>query len=300
MQQRYLLRSDIPDLVGPQGIPGGTLDWQGEYDPLTTYTANQGVRSSEGRPFYALQETTGNAPPSYPDTENAYWSLIVEKGADGADGGLMTIWLDMPGLPSWISGTSFKIVDTGNANGYDLIFSAGMIVSWLTSGGVWQAAKIISATYSANYVTFVVIGNTIADGFTDLKYCIHRAIEDSWIIPGNMPIAALANIGKILSWREDRYVFSAVVVYQTAPTTTKGVWDINDDGTSIFTTKPEIAAAATEGTETVCNSLLGTATTAIAAKSKISLDYDSGHATTSGADAYVYIWSMPVTWRYTQ
>ena len=298
MQQRYLLLSDLPSLVGPPGIPGGTLAWKGSYAAGTTYQANDGVLSSEGRAFYALQETTGNAPPSYPDTEDANWSLFAEAGQDGASG-IKTIWEVMPGTPARVSDTSFKIVDTGNANCYDLIFSAGMIVSWQKSGGGWQAAKIVSAAYAANYVTFVVIGNTISASFTDMKYCIHRALEDSWILPGNLPISALANIGKILSWREDRYVFSAVVVYQSAPTTTKGVWDINDDGTSIFTTKPVIAAAAKEGTETVCNSLLATATAAIAAKSQLTLDYDSGHATTPGSDAYVFIFSMPVAWRYT-
>ncbi|MCK9568723.1 hypothetical protein M0R72_07270 [Candidatus Pacearchaeota archaeon] len=288
MQQRYLLRSDIPNLIGPQGIPGGTLSWKGEYGAGTTYAANDGAIFG-GRAFYALQETTGNDPPTYPDTENAYWSLYAEKGTDGASG-IKTIWADMPGLPSRVSDTSFRIVDTSNANGYDLIFSAGTIISWEKSGGGWQAAKIISASYAANYVTFELKGNTISAGFTGMKYCIHRAQEDCWTIPGNMPIAAQTNIGKILSWREDRYVFSTVVVYQTAPTTTKGVWDINDDGTSVFATKPEIAAAATEATATV----------AVAAKSKISLDYDSGHATTPGADAYIYIWSMPVAWRYTE
>ncbi len=298
MQQRYLLRSDIPSLIGPQGIPGGTLSWKGEYGAGTTYAANDGVIFG-GRAFYALQETTGNAPPTYPDTENAYWSVFAEAGQDGASG-IKTIWADMPGSPSKVSDTSFKIVDTANANGYDLVFSPGTIVSFEKAGGGWQAAKIISAAYDSNYVTFGIMGNTIAADLTGMQYCIHRAQEDCWIIPGNMPIAAQANIGKILSWREDRYVFSAVVVYQTSPTTTKGVWDINDDGTSIFTAKLEIAAAATEGTETVCDSLLATATTAIAAKSKLSLDYDSGHATTPGADAYVFIWSMPVAWRYTE
>ena len=298
MQQRYLLLSDLPALTGPQGAPGGAMAWHGAYDAGHTYQANDGVLSSEGRGFYARQETTGNAPPVYPDTEDSNWSLFAECGQDGASG-TKTIWDDMPGTPARVSNTSFKIIDTGNANGYDLIFSPGMIVSWQKSGGGWQAAKIVSAAYAANYVTFVIIGNTLSSGFTDMKYCIHRALEDSWAIPGNMPTSALANIGKIISWREDRYVFSAVVVMGTAPTTTGGTWDINDDGSTRFTTKLLIAAGDEEGTETVCNSLLSTATTAIAAKSQLTLDYDSGHATTPGADAYIYIWSMPKAWRYT-
>lgn len=30
----------------------------------------------------------------------------------------------------------------------------------------------------------------------------------------------------------------------------------------------------------------------------ITVDYDSGHATTPGADAYIYLFWMPVAWRY--
>ena len=35
----------------------------------------------------ALQATTGNAPPTLPATENAYWSLLAVKGQDGAGTG---------------------------------------------------------------------------------------------------------------------------------------------------------------------------------------------------------------------
>lgn len=286
--------------IGPQGIPGGTMAWKGVYDHDTTYDANDAVSTLEGRSFYALQETTGNDPPDWPTTSSAYWELFAERGDDGAAGesGIKNYWDDMPGSPERVSDTSFKIVDTGNANHYELLFSAGTIVSWQKSGGGWQAAKILTAAYSANYVTFTVAGNTVGASFTDMKYCIHHALEDVWVIPGKLPTAAVTGIGKMFSWREDRYVFSALVVYQTAATSTGGTWDINDDGTSIFTTKPVIAASANEGTETVCNSLAGTATDAVVATSQVTLDYDSGHASTPGSDAYIFIWSMPKVWRY--
>lgn len=284
-------------MQGPQGEPGGVMSWKGDYAAGTQYYENDGVLSSEGRGCRAVQDTIGHAPPSYPDTSNAYWSVFAEKGGDGADG-IKTIWDDMPGSPARVSNTSFSILDTSNANGYDLVFSPGTIVSWQKSGGGWQAAKILTATYSANYVTFTIIGNTLAASFTDMKYCIHRAKEDRWVIPGMMPSAAVVGISGAVIWREDRYVFSAVVAYQTGPTSTAGAWDINDDGSSIFATKLPIAAAATEGTEIVCNSLLSDATTAVAAKSQLTLDYDSGHASTPGSDAYIYIFSMPKAWRY--
>jgi len=300
MQQRYLLRSELENLRGPQGIPGGPYNWHGDYDPAHAYVANDAVRS-EGRSFFALQETTGNAPPSYPDTDNAYWAMFAERGGDGDNGenGLDSRnWNDMPGTPARISDTSFSITDTSNANLYDKVFGPGTIISWEKSGGGWQAAKIVTASYSSNAVTFTILGNTLSAGFTDMQYCTRLAVEDSWTIPGNMPSAGLANIGKAIYWQEDRYVFSAKVYYGTEPTTTGGTWDINDDASSIFSSKPSIAAGATEGIEVVSDSLSGTNTTAVAAKSKITLDYDSGHATSPGSDACIYIWSMPVGWRY--
>jgi hypothetical protein len=296
MQQRYLLRSDLESLRGPQGIPGGPYNWHGDYDAGHTYVANDAVRS-EGRSFFALQETTGNAPPNYPDTDSVYWAMYSEKGEDGIDGGIRN-WHDMPGSPTRISDTSFSITDAGNANSYDKIYCPGSIISWEKSGGGWQAAKIITATYSSDAVTFTILGNTLSAGFSSMKYCTQMAKEDCWTIPGSLPAAALTNIGRTIIWQDERYIFSAKVYYGTAPTTTGGVWDINDDGATIFTSKPSIAAAATEGTEVVSNSLSGTDTIAVAAKSLITLDYDSGHATTPGSDAVVFIWTMPVGWRY--
>lgn len=299
MQSRVVLRSEIGSLYGPQGIPGGVMAWHGTYDAGHTYQANDAV-VHDGRGFYARQTTTGNAPPTYPATESAYWSLFAEKGVDGVDGadGIKNWWDDLPGSPTRISDTSFSITDTGNANLYDQRFPAGTIVSWQKYGGGWQVAKITSATYAANVVTFTILGNTLSAGFYDMKYCIHAAKEDRWIIPGMMPGAAQTNIGRQLIWLEDRYVFSAKVLYGTGPTTTGGAWDVNDDGSTIFTSKPSISAGSTAGTEVVSNSLAGTATTAIAAASRVTLDYDSGHATTPGSDAQVLIWSMPVSWRY--
>ena len=300
MQQRYVLRSEIGSLYGPQGTPGGTMAWKGEYAAGTTYQANDGVLFG-GRAFYALQETTGNEPPAYPDTEDAYWSLFAECGQDGADGadGAKTIWVDMPGSPFRLSDTSLKIYDAGNASLYDKIYPPGTIVCWTDSVVGWQVAKIQTAAYAADYVTFTLLGNTFSATFSDVKSCIYRPCEDVWYLPCGMPVAAQTNMGKFVAWSEERYVFSAQVLYGTAPTTTKGVWDINDDAATLFTSKIEIAAASATGTEEQSDSISGTSLTAVAAKSRITLDYDSGHATTPGSDAQMFLWSMPVAWRYT-
>ena len=123
------------------------------------------------------------------------------------------------------------------------------------------------------------------------------AKEDCWTIPGSMPSSAIANIGKSIIWQNDRYVFSAKVYYGSVASSI-GSWDINDDGSTIFSTTLMIGASATEGAEIVSDSLSGTDVIEVSAKSVITLNYVDGHATNPGADATVIIWSMPSGWRY--
>jgi hypothetical protein len=206
------------------------------------------------------------------------------------------LWVIMPGTPTRANDTSFTV--TGD---YSKWFSPRTIVKWEKSGGGFQCAMVVSATYSEPNTTITIVGNTLAAGFTSMKYCIHRAVVEMFIVPGSLPAAAVTDIAKTHFAEADLLVFSALVRYKTACTTTKGVWDINDDSTSIFATKPEIAATSTVGTMTVCDSLgasSGTTTTVVAAGSLITVDYDSGHATTPGSDAYIALYYMPESWRY--
>lgn len=208
------------------------------------------------------------------------------------------IWTDMPAAITRVSDTAFSMPDASNANLYDKMFDPGTIVRWEKSGGGNQFAVITAAAYSSNAVTYTIMGNTLSAGFSTMKHCIHKAMQDINILPGTCPLAAETGVGKTFLLPYDIYVFGARLRYGTAPTTTKGVWDVNDDGTSIFTTKPEIAASATMGSWQVADCLLATALTAVAADSLITTDYDSGHASTPGADAYVRLLFMPVSWRY--
>jgi hypothetical protein len=223
-------------------------------------------------------------------------TLGVKWASTGVTGA--AFWTTFPGTPARVGDTSFSVTDVGNADLYDKRYPAGTIIKWTKSGGGDQFAIITGATYGSPNVTYTILGNTLAEGFTAMKYCIHRAMEDKWYIPGNLPTAAVANILDTKFWKSDRYVFSAQVRYITAATTTGGVWDINDDNTSLFGDSIPIAASNTVGTETGSSSVSGTALTAVAANSLITLDYVSGHATTPGSDAYIYVWSMPTAWRY--
>jgi len=306
------VRSAIAPIVTTIGTPGADTNVPSEQAVREAITDAVGV--------VPPATNTDNKVPQWDGTDSATLkdglSLVTTVGDPGSDsslpteqavrealdevsgGGGASFWTVFPGTPTRVSNTSFSVTDAANENLYDKQFGPGTIIKWEKSGGGFQCAKITGASYSSGTVTYTILGNTLAAAFTDMKYCINPVMEAVFIVPGTLPASAQTNIAKTIHPAQDIYIFSAQAKYTTAPTTTGGTWDINDDGTTIFDTKPPIAAAAKVGTETVCNSLLATATTAVAKDSEITLDYDGGHATTPGADAYVYFWYMPVSWRY--
>lgn len=302
------VRSAIPPIVTTIGATGSDTNVPSEQAvreaiaPIVTTVGSPGADTnvpSEQAVREALPSivTTVGDPGS--DTQVPSEQAVREALNEVSGGGSgASFWTTFPGTPTRVSDTSFSVTDTSNTNLYDKMFGPGTIIKWEKSGGGFQCAKIVSATYASDAVTVVIVGNTLYAGFTDMKYCLMRALEDVFIVPGNLPTAALTDCAKTIVPSMDVYVFSAKVQYKTAPATTGGVWDINDDSATIFATKPPIAAAAKLGTETVCDSLSGTNLTAVAAFSELTLDYDSGHATTPGADAYVHLYYMPVAWRY--
>lgn len=272
-------------------------------DEITEITSAAGVTLEQTLAKDGYIQFTQIADPSAPAaSKTILWSAsdgkiyrIVNGGVKTeVGGGTSSFWTLVPGTPTRVNNTQFTI--TGD---YSKYFTKGTILKWEKSGGGFQCAMVQSASYGSPNTTITILGNTLAASFTDMKYCIHRAIEWVFVVPGALPgNTATTDIARTFYPECDILAFSALVRYKTAPTTTGGVWDINDDATSVFTTKPPIAASATKGTDTVCDCVLSTADTVIAADSAVTLDYDSGHATTPGADAYVTLFYMPESWRY--
>lgn len=65
--------------AGADGTDGETFVWAGNYAAGTTYAAQEFARDG-GAIWMALQETTGNAPPTLPTESNAHWTLVVKDG----------------------------------------------------------------------------------------------------------------------------------------------------------------------------------------------------------------------------
>lgn len=229
--------------------------------------------------------------------------IRLPKGSDGqvlslasgvpawsSSSGGTSFWTDVPGTPTRVSDTQFTITDTSNANLYDQLFKKGVVFRWLESG-TFQTAMGTSSSYGTNTVTINIVGDSLTAGFTSMKYAIQEAMRETFIIPGT--IATGTDLAKTWYTPEQCYILSADAYHKTAGTTNSTVYDINDDGSTKFTTKPTITSTNTSDIDNVADNV----STAVAADSLITVDVDSV-STTAPVEAYIYLYWYPVSWRY--
>jgi len=210
-----------------------------------------------------------------------------------AGGSGSNFWNDVPGNPQRSSNTVFTLTDTGNANNYDKLFKKGVLIKWDYSG-TFKTAMVISSSYGANTVTVNIVGDALQAGFSSMKFCMNMAMEQVFIIPGTLPSVATSNISK--TWRnsDDVYILSADLWLETAGSGSGStVVDINDDGTTKFSTKPTITSTGQSDIDNVADN----PSTAVTKGSAITVDVDSV-TSTPPADGYVTIFYYPVSWRY--
>jgi hypothetical protein len=225
-------------------------------------------------------------------------SKIVVAGEDGkiAEGWLpaiaggSTFWTSVPGSPTRVADTQFSIADVGNANLYDQILKRGVILIWL-EGSTFQTAMVVSSSYSSNQVTVNMVGDSLTAGFSSMKYCANHAMVEQFIRPGRLGVGTDA----FKTWFTpyDIYILAADARVKSAGTINATVFDINDDGSTKFTTKPSIASGSTSDLNNTPNN----PSTLVAEGSAITADIDSV-STTPPSDAYIYIYYYPVSWRY--
>ena len=67
-------------LQGPQGDPGLSLNWQGDWSSGALYEVND-VVYYQGNSFVCIADHTNVTP-----QPNSYWNLIAQRGTDGVDG----------------------------------------------------------------------------------------------------------------------------------------------------------------------------------------------------------------------
>lgn len=211
----------------------------------------------------------------------------------GSGGGGAAFWASVPGTPTRVSNTQFTITDTGNAGALDKVFQKGVVLRWLDSGA-FKTGMVINSSYATDTVTINIVGDALAAGFTDMKYCLLMALTQDFIIAGTFPSAATTDVARAWYAPQDVYLLSADFRVRTAGTTNATTIDINDDGTSKFSTKPSIASGVTSDLNNAADSPSGGA---VAANSLVTVDMDAV-STTPPVDGYVTIFYYPACWRY--
>jgi hypothetical protein len=191
-----------------------------------------------------------------------------------------------------VSDTQFTIPDASNAEKWDLALKKGVLLLWMQST-TFKVAMVSSSSYATNVVTVNLVGDAFAAGFGTVKYSVMPALMETFIIPGT--IATGTDLAKTWHVPYDIYKIAALPFHKTAGTTNATTYDVNDDGTTVFTTKLSIATTATKGTLQVADA----PTTVIAEDSLVTVDCDSV-STTAPVEAYIYLYYFPAFWRYMQ
>lgn len=287
--------------TGPTG-PIGASGPVGATGPGVGTTGATGAAGATGATGPAGAGTTGATGPTGPTGSGTTGATgpIGSTGATGpvgatgatGSGASAAFWTDMPGTPTRVSNTQFTITDTSNANLYDLVLGPNTLIKWAASDGGFRVARVVSASYSSNTVTIDIIGSILEAGFTNMKYCLFTCPMVEFLIPGTQMVAT--GLGKIWFAPSGLYPLSCDGRVATAGVTGNGSYDINDDGSTIFdSTACSIASAATADLNNAAYSPI----TVVAAGSAITVDCTAVH-TTPAVDAYIYLFYMPVSWRY--
>lgn len=196
-------------------------------------------------------------------------------------------WIPVSGTPTYVSATQFTV--TGD---YSTIFQRGVLISWLAGGSTWSHAIVTSSSYSSGTTTVNIVGSSLGSSFTSMKYFTQLAVFEDFIIPGTL--AATSDAAKTFYAQTNIYPLACDGRVKTAGSGAATVFDVNDDGSSIF--NDSACSIASGNTETL-NTAAYAPTTEIAAGSLVTVDIVSV-ATTPPVEAYIRLWYFPKFWRY--
>ena len=242
----------------------------------------------------------GTAALQWPSTDGTNNQVLITNGTgvlswadqsgSSSPGGNASFWTTVPGTPTRVSDTQFTIVDDGGTNNYTSLFQKGIVLQW-DNAGTWYTGMVVSSSYSGSTATVNIIGNAFTTDGSLMKYGIQHAMSETFIIPGYQAVAT--DVAKSWYVPYPVYPIGADVYVKTAGATGTTIWDVNDQGTTMFTTKPACATTTTSD----LNNVTDAPNTALAVGRVVTVDIDQ-ITTTPPQEAYLYFWYYPASWRY--
>lgn len=212
--------------------------------------------------------------------------LSLSSGTLSATGGGTSYWTTTPETPVRSTNRIIKIYDASNAGLYDKLLDRTTVLKWTDTDT--KVAMVVSATYSSDTVTITTVGDTISTSATlsTFKYALNKCKPLVFAIAGT--IATGTDLTARYYSPCALKVFGADAYHATAGTTNATTYDINKNGSSVFSTVVSVASASTSGTGFSADS--GTTT---ASGDYISVDCDSV-STTAPVDLYLQLFTMPL------
>jgi len=167
------------------------------------------------------------------------------------------------------------------------VLAKGMIIKWTDT--TTHVGMIISVAYSSPHTTITIIGMVCAATASAFKYAMVGAE------PFIARFAAAGTLGATASDFMNAYyatepmtVLGADVQVGTAGTTNSTTFDINKNGTTMFTTKPTLATTVASSP----TAFTADDNTSLALGDRVSIDLDAVQ-TTAAIDAYVQLYLYP-------
>lgn len=286
---------------GPVGATGPGVGTTGATGAVgaTGATGPTGTGTTGATGPSGSQGATGSTGPTGSGTTGAT-GPIGSTGATGpigatgpaGSGESAAFWTDVPGTPTRSSDTQFTITDTSNVNLYNLKLGPNTLIKWEASGGGFRVARVVSASYLSNVVTITIVGSALEAGFTDMKYCLFTCPFVEFLVPGTQMVAN--GVGKIWYAPSSIYPIACDGRVAIAGTTGSGSYDINKDGLTVFN---GVACSIASAETSDLNNAAYSPVTEIDTGSAITVDCTAIH-TTPAVDAYIYLFYMPLSWRY--
>lgn len=248
-----------------------------------TFTNGSGVTASGN---LVISGAVGNNYPS----GIVYYDTTTTPRVVSSDAVEAGYWRTVPGTPTRVGNTSFTVTDTSNANLYNLVLSKGTVLKWTDT--TTKMAMVSSATYSSDAVTVNLIGDVLSGTATmsSMEYAIEKCKPVVMAVAGTLATGTDL-FGKYFGSGALK-PFGGQAFHGTAGTTNATTYDVNKNGTTIFTTKLSVASGATVGTITTADDGATMADTDV-----LTGDCDSV-STTAPVDAYLHLFLFPLNNQY--
>ncbi len=166
-------------------IPAGEIgvNFRGAYSGATAYAVRDMVLNN-GSSWIALQATTGNAPPVFPATANAYWYLAAAKGLDGTGtGDVVGPSGATVGRVAAFSSNTGKAIDEGDKLVSDLVTGPGASEDGALVGYDGETGKVLKVLTNEEAKDWLAIAGTDVSfdnavaGLPDAPTTLQTAIE---------------------------------------------------------------------------------------------------------------------------